>query len=156
MAFGKEFIKAKSFSCNQDELIKAIEDAISIIGLKTKESKFDNEQIYFLASEKLKFLSTNWPASYNIVGKRVDGGYKLIVKCWAKMTSITQDRYTEKKTQEFIDLVKDSGSLRPLSEKSDTSESNLSILEKLAELKEKGIITEEEFKEQKNKLLSDL
>jgi len=74
---------------------------------------------------------------------------EAIVKYWAKLSSITQDRYTEKKSYEFINLVKDSGNFKSISKTSDSSNSNNSKLEKLADLKEKGVITEKE-------LLSDI
>ncbi len=156
MALGKKFTKTISFNCTQENLKKAIQESINVLGLKPKEKNITEEKVYFLVSEKLSFMSTNWPVSYDIQANKINNGWRLIVKCWAKMTSLTQDRHTEKKPQEFIDLVKDSGNFKTLSESSESSNSNISKLEKLAELKDKGVITEEEFQEKKKKLLSDI
>lgn len=156
MALGKKFTKTTSFNCKKEDLEKAIKNSINTLGLKIKENNSTGQTIKYLAAEKLSFLSTNWPVNYDIQGQKIDDGWRLIIKCWAKMTSITQDRHTEKKPQEFIDLVKDSGNLKTLSESSESSNSNISKLEKLAELKDKGVITEEEFQQKKEKLLSDI
>lgn len=156
MALGKEFTKTISFNCTQEELKNAVRESINILGLKLKENKITEDQIYFLASEKMSFLSTNWPVSYDIRGKKIQNGWRLIIKCWAKMTSITQDRHTEKKPQEFIEIVKDSGNFKTVSEKMDSTDSNISNLEKLAELRDKGVITEEEFQQKKKDLLSSI
>lgn len=156
MALGKEFTKTISFNCSQEELKKAIHESIQMLNLNPKENNLTEEEIYYLAAEKMKWMSTNWPVTYDIRGKKIDGGWRLIVKCWAKLSSFTQDRYTEKKPQEFIELVKDSGNFKSLSETSDSSSSNISKLEKLADLKEKGVITEEEFQQKKKELLSDI
>jgi hypothetical protein len=156
MALGKEFTKTISFNCTQEELKNAVRESINILGLKLKENKITEDQIYFLASEKMSFLSTNWPVSYDIRGKKIQSGWRLIIKCWAKMTSITQDRHTEKKPQEFIEIVKDSGNFKTVSEKMDSTDSNISNLEKLAELRDKGVITEGEFQQKKKDLLSSI
>lgn len=156
MALGKEFTKTISLNCTQDELKNAVQESIKILSLKLKESNTTENQIYYLASEKLSFLSTNWPVNYDIKGKKIANGFRLIVKCWAKMTSITQDRHTEKKPQEFIELVKDSGNFKSISESTDSSNSNIANLEKLADLRDKGVITEEEFQQKKKDLLSNI
>lgn len=156
MALGKEFTKTISFSCSQEVLKKAIHESIQMLNLKPKENNLTEEEIYYLLAEKMKWMSTNWPVTYEIRGMKIDGGWRLIVKCWAKLSSITQDRYTEKKPQEFIELVKDTGNFKSASETSDSSSSNISKLEKLADLKEKGVVTEEEFQQKKKELLSDI
>lgn len=156
MALGKEFTKTESFSCTSEELKKAIEESIIILGLKTKNHNVTEQEMVHKASEKLSFLSTNWPVHYDIESKKIDNGWRVIIKCRAKMTSLTQDRHTEKKPQEFIDLIKDSGNLKTLKESDKSTDSNISQLEKLGELKDKGVITDEEFQKKKEKLLSDI
>jgi uncharacterized protein YnzC (UPF0291/DUF896 family) len=156
MALTKEFTKTVSFSCTFEELKKAIEESINVLGLKNKEKSVTDQEMVHKTSERLNFLSTNWPVHYDVESKKIDNGWRVIVKCWAKMTSITQDRHTEKKPQEFIELIKDYGNLKTLKEADESSDNNISKLEKLAELKGKGVITEEEFQEKKEILLSDI
>lgn len=156
MGLGKEFTKTISLGCTGDELNKAIKDSINVLGLKTKEGRSNDNEIHYLAVEKLSWMSTNWPVNYDITANKIEAGWRVIVKCWAKMTSITQDRHTEKKPIEFVDLIRDSGNLKTITERSEQSESNIDKLEKLAGLKEKGVITEEEFQQKKKDLLSGI
>lgn len=116
MALVKEFTKITSFHCNQEELKNAIIGAIDTLELKLNKSNKTEDEIYFSASEKMNVLSTNCPVSYVIKGKKINDSWQLLVKCWAKMTSITQHKYTGKRPQEFINLVQDHENFKTLSE----------------------------------------
>ena len=95
-----------SYSGTQEDLLAAVLHAIQKMNLiKKNEYKSDNS-FSIEASEKMKWLSTSWPVNFKIESAFVNGISKLTVLAESESIPVTQERLTQAKADEFIDLVK--------------------------------------------------
>lgn len=141
----KDITVAYNYNGDFSKLKSAVYQAIQKMNLNTKIDYSSDSHISVEVSEKMKWLSTNWPVSFKIESQNSDNGLTLVVKVGTILTSYTQEISNQAKINEFIDLVK---AFAP-----NQQNSSIDDLEKLALLKEKGIITEDEFSAKKKQVL---
>ncbi|MGA2883760.1 MAG: SHOCT domain-containing protein [Halobacteriota archaeon] len=143
-----------TYSGAPKDLLAGVHRAIQKMNLTKKSENINDYTFSIDASEKTKLVSTSWPIHFKIESSFMNGISELNVEASSKLTSITQSHSNKKKTNEFLDLVKGYAPNIPKSVSSNASTgSALDELQKLGALREQGILTEEEFKEQKRKLL---
>jgi hypothetical protein len=143
----KETTAVYVYNGAEETLLSAIHRAIDTMNLNIKREYAQTESISFEVSEKMKWLTTNWPVSFEIKASLENRQWTLVVRGSSTLTSYTQEFSNQAKVNEFLELVK---SFAP----NNKADSSVADLEKLAELRDKGIITEEEFNQKKKQILS--
>jgi hypothetical protein len=131
------------------DLSSAVHKAIDNMKLITKNENVNSNSFSLEASYKLGLITTLWPGKFIINSAFANGISTLTVT--AKMNLIlgsqAQGLANQAKLTEFIDLVK-SFAPNPA-----PANSGLNDLEKLADLRDKGIITPTEFEAKKKQIL---
>ena len=87
-------------------LLEGVVRAAEQMKLVVHEKKVSDSSFKLAASEKMKWLTTNWPVKFEIEATHEDGHSALIARAWTAMTSLTQDFNNQAKAQELIDLIK--------------------------------------------------
>jgi len=142
----KDITAAYVYKGSTEKLLEAVRKAINNMGLNIKNQNINKESFSFEVSEKMKWLTTNWPIKFRVDSTFANGSSTLIIKASSTLTSYTQEFSNQAKINEFLDLVKTFAPNQP-----DTS---IADLEKLSDLKNNGIITEEEFNTKKSRYLA--
>ena len=106
MAQGKKIFKTYGYHGDLNALLGIVEKSITQMDLKVKNKSISDNSFYFTFSERMRWLTTNWPVHFDIKAEKSKGIINLNVQAWAQIFSITQARYTQQKAQEFLDLVK--------------------------------------------------
>lgn len=107
MAGGKKIFKVYRYYGNLNTLLGIVEKSLTQMGLKVKNKSITDNSFYFILSEKMRWLTTNWPVHFDIKAEKSGQIINLNVQVWSQMFSMTQAKYTQQKGQEFLDLVKD-------------------------------------------------
>jgi Short C-terminal domain len=130
-------------------LLSGVRKAIDSMKLVTNNENITVNAFSLVAANKLGFISTRWPGKFIIKAASANGAVNLTVTADLNMflASQTQVLTNQAKLNEFMDLVK---SFAPNSAAND---SGLNDLEKLADLRDKGIITPTEFEAKKKQIL---
>jgi len=87
-------------------LKKAALTACERMGLKLKSETQTDAGLNIEAGEKMKWLTTNWPVSFNVSAEKVGDDWAVIVTGGARMVSITQDTNNQQKAMELCNLIK--------------------------------------------------
>jgi len=130
-------------------LLSGVRQAIDKMNLITKNENVNVNSFSLEASEKMGWITTKWTGKFIIKSTFENGSSTLTVTANLNMllASVAQGLANQAKLNEFMDLVK---SFAP-----DTKANNSGIddLEKLADLRDKGIITPTEFEAKKKQIL---
>jgi hypothetical protein len=131
------------------DLLSGVRKAIDSMKLVTNNENVTANAFSLVAANKLGFISTRWPGKFIIKAAFANGAANLTVMADLNMflASQTQVLTNQAKLSEFMDLVK---SFAPGSA---ANNSGLNDLEKLADLRDKGIITPDEFEAKKKQIL---
>jgi hypothetical protein len=102
-----------------------------------------------VAANKLGFISTRWPGKFIIKATSANGTVNMTITADLNMVLAPQSQVlmNQAKLTEFMDLVK-SFAPNPAA-----NNSGLNDLEKLADLRDKGIITPDDFEAKKKLIL---
>jgi hypothetical protein len=130
-------------------LLSGVRQAVGSMKLITGNENVTANAFSLVAANTLGFISTRWPGKFIIKAASADGALNLTVTANLNMflTSQTQVLTNQAKLTEFMDLVK-SYAPNPA-----TGNSGINDLEKLADLRDKGIITPSEFEAKKKQIL---
>ena len=131
------------------DLLSGVRKALDSMKLVTNNENVTVNAFSLVAANKLGFISTRWPGKFIIKAASVNGAVNLTVTADLNMflASQTQVLTNQAKLNEFMDLVK---SFTPSPAANDSS---INDLEKLADLRDKGIITPTEFEAKKKQIL---
>ena len=137
------------YNGSSSNILSAVHKAVDNMKLITKNENVSGNSFSLEASYKLGLITTLWPGKFIINSAFANGISTLTVT--AKMNLIlssqAQGLANQAKLTEFIDLVK-SFSPNPTA-----NNSGINDLEKLADLRDKGIITPTEFEAKKKQIL---
>ncbi len=130
-------------------LLSGVRKAIDSMGLITKNENVNVDSFSLEASEKTGWITNKWPGKFIINSSFENGTSTMTVTANLNMIlgSVAQGLANQAKLNEFMDLVK---SYAPNTEAGD---SGINDLEKLADLRDKGIITPTEFEAKKKQIL---
>jgi hypothetical protein len=130
-------------------LLSAVRKVIEQMKLITKNENINSGSFLLEASEKMGFISTKWPGKFIIKSAFENGNSTLTVTANLNLVlaSVAQGLANQAKLNEFMDLVK---SYAP---NIIAGNSGINDLEKLADLRDKGIITPTEFEAKKKQIL---
>lgn len=106
MAKSKKIYKTYSYHGELNILLQAVEKSITQMGLSVNNKSVTDNSFYFSLSEKMKLLTTNWPVHFDIKAEDSEKMIHLNIHSWIRLYSITQAKHTQKKIQEFSNLVK--------------------------------------------------
>jgi Short C-terminal domain len=131
------------------DLLSGVRKAIDSMKLVTGNENVTANAFSLVAANKLGFISTRWPGKFIIKAAFANGAANLTVTADLNMflASQTQVLTNQAKLNEFMDLVK---SFAPSPA---AGNSGLNDLERLADLRDKGIITPDEFEAKKKQIL---
>jgi len=87
-------------------LLKGTIRAIEQMKLVIHEKSVSERSFKLAASEKMKWLTTNWPIKFEIEATHEGGQSTLVVRGGTLLTSITQEFNNQAKVQELVDLIK--------------------------------------------------
>jgi hypothetical protein len=130
-------------------LLSGVRQAVDSMKLITNNENVTPNAFSLVASNKLGFISTRWPGKFIIQAASAKGITNLTVTADLNMVLASQSQVlmNQAKLTEFMDLVKSFAPNPP------ANSSGLNDLEKLAELRDKGIITPAEFEAKKKQIL---
>jgi cell division FtsZ-interacting protein ZapD len=107
MKLGREFTGVISSKKPLKELfeivLKVVGDTSKII---IKEKNIDNNGFSMSGSEKINWLSTNWPTSLEVSTDIIEEKKIIKVKVYSKGTSITQSSNSRKTLDNLLDNLK--------------------------------------------------
>ena len=106
IAESKKIFKTYRYNEELDILLQAVEKSINQMDLKVKNKSITDNSFYFSLSEKMRWLSIYWPVHLDIKAEKSGQMIDLNIQAWYQLYSITQAKHTQKKAQEFLDLVK--------------------------------------------------
>ena len=131
------------------DLLSGIHKAADSMKLITNNENVTANAFSLVAANKLGFISTRWPGKFIIKAAFTDGAANLTVTADLNMVLASQSQVlmNQAKLTEFMDLVK-SFAPNPAA-----GNSGLNDLEKLADLRDKGIITPADFEAKKKQIL---
>jgi hypothetical protein len=131
------------------DLLSGIHKAIDNMKLVTANENVTASAFSLVAANKLGFISTRWPGKFIIKAAFAGGITNLTVTADLNMFLASQSQVlmNQAKLTEFMDLVK---SFAP---NPSANNSGLNDLEKLADLRDKGIITPDDFEAKKKQIL---
>ena len=131
------------------DLLSGIHKAADSMKLITNNENVTANAFSLVAANKLGFISTRWPGKFIIKAAFSGGAANLSVTADLNMVLASQSQVlmNQAKLTEFMDLVK---SFAP---NPSAGNSDLNNLEKLAGLREKGIITPADFEAKKKQIL---
>jgi hypothetical protein len=87
-------------------LLGATFKAMDKMRLRVSNQNVRGDSFSMEASEKMKWLTTNWPVKFKIASVYLNGTSTLTVTVGATLTSLTQEFSNQAKVNEFMDLVK--------------------------------------------------
>ena len=131
------------------DLLSGVHKAAESMKLVTGNENVTANAFSLVASNKLGFISTRWPGKFIIKATSANGTVNMTITADLNMVLAPQSQVlmNQAKLTEFMDLVK-SFAPNPAA-----NNSGLNDLEKLADLRDKGIITPEEFETKKKQIL---
>ena len=106
IAESKKIFNTYRYNGELNILVGAVEKSITRMDLKIKNKSITDNSFYFSLSEKMRWLSTCWPVHLDIKAEKSGEMIDLNIQAWYQLYSITQVKHTQKKAQEFLDLVK--------------------------------------------------
>jgi Short C-terminal domain len=130
-------------------LLSGVRQAIDSMKLVTGNENVSANGFSLVAANKLGFISTRWPGKFIIKAASAGGITKMTVTADLNMLLASQSQVlmNQAKLNEFMDLVK------TFAPNPAAGNSGLNDLEKLADLRDKGIITPDEFEAKKKQIL---
>ena len=114
----KDVTAAYIYNGTPKTLLSGVLKAVEKMNLTAKHENVKDNSFSIEVSEKMKWISTNWPIKFKIESSFMNGTSTLIVKASSTLTSITQEISNQAKVNEFLDLVK---TFAPNINKSDNS-----------------------------------
>lgn len=106
VAESKKIFKTYRYEGELSILVSVVEKNITQMNLIVKNKSITDNSFYFSLSEKMHWLSTYWPVHLDIKAEKSGKMIDLNIHAWYTLYSIIQTKHTQKKTQEFLDLVK--------------------------------------------------
>ena len=106
IAESKKIFKTYRYDGELSILVSVVEKSISQMNLIVKNKSITDNSFYFSLSEKMRWLSTYWPVHLDIKAEKSGTIIDLNIHAWYTLYSIIQTKHTQKKAQEFLDLVK--------------------------------------------------
>lgn len=102
----KEATASFKYAGDVEALQAACVDACRQTSLKIKSESAEATNGFSIeASEKMKWLTTNWPVSFRIRVQRSGDKWAVIVTAGTKLFSATQDFNNQHKAKELADLI---------------------------------------------------
>jgi Short C-terminal domain len=146
---GIEAAAVYAYNGSTANLLSGVRQAIESMKLVTSNENVTANAFSLAAANKLGFISTRWPGKFIIKAAFAGGVTNMTVTADLNMVLASQSQVlmNQAKLNEFMDLVK-SFAPNPAA-----GNSGLNDLEKLAELRDKGIITPDEFEAKKKQIL---
>ncbi len=102
----KDVTAAYIYNGTPNTLLSGVLKAIEKMNLTNKYENVIDNSFSIEVSEKMKWLSTNWPIKFKIESSFMNGTSTLVVKASSTLTSYTQEFSNQAKINEFLDLVK--------------------------------------------------
>lgn len=102
----KSAISSFKFAGDLSALHQATQTACERMSLKVKAGDLTESGFLIKASERMKWLTTNWPVSFKISAEKVGSEWAVIVAGGSSMGSITQDHNNQQKAAELANLIK--------------------------------------------------
>jgi hypothetical protein len=131
------------------DLLSGVHKAAESMKLVTGNENVTASAFSLVAANKLGFISTRWPGKFIIKATSANGTVNMTITADLNMVLAPQSQVlmNQAKLTEFMDLVK-SFAPNPAA-----GNSGLNDLEKLADLRDKGIITPADFEAKKKQIL---
>ena len=131
------------------DLLSGVHKAAESMKLVTGNENVTASAFSLVAANKLGFISTRWPGKFIIKATSANGTVNMTITADLNMVLAPQSQVlmNQAKLTEFMDLVK-SFAPNPAA-----GNSGLNDLEKLADLRDKGIITPDDFEAKKKLIL---
>jgi hypothetical protein len=131
------------------DLLSGVHKAAESMKLVTGNENVTASAFSLVAANKLGFISTRWPGKFIIKATSANGTVNMTITADLNMVLAPQSQVlmNQAKLTEFMDLVK-SFAPNPAA-----NNSGLNDLEKLADLRDKGIITPDDFEAKKKLIL---
>ena len=131
------------------DLLSGVHKAAESMKLVTGNENVTASAFSLVAANKLGFISTRWPGKFIIKATSANGTVNMTITADLNMVLAPQSQVlmNQAKLTEFMDLVK-SFAPNPAA-----NNSGLNDLEKLADLRDKGIITPDDFEAKKKQIL---
>jgi len=102
----KSAIASFKYRGNLDDLYSAILESCGSMRLKVGEQLLRESSAFVQAKEPMKWLTTNWPISFDIAVTRKADHWAVLVTGTCGMYSITQDRNIQDKVNELSGLIR--------------------------------------------------
>ena len=107
MGLGKHFTDALITTKSTEEAFDIAKDAIMQVSkCKIKVAEFNNGHFFIHSSEKVNWLSTNWPTIIKIHSETLNEETIIAVEVYSNGTSITQSGNTKKKLSLLVDILR--------------------------------------------------
>ena len=131
------------------DLLSGVHKAAESMKLVTGNENVTASAFSLVAANKLGFISTRWPGKFIVKATSANGTVNMTITADLNMVLAPQSQVlmNQAKLTEFMDLVK-SFAPNPAA-----NNSGLNDLEKLADLRDKGIITPDDFEAKKKQIL---
>ena len=131
------------------DLLSGVHKAAESMKLVTGNENVTASAFSLVAANKLGFISTRWPGKFIIKATSANGTVNMTITADLNMVLAPQSQVlmNQAKLTEFMDLVK-SFAPNPAA-----NNSGLNDLVKLADLRDKGIITPDDFEAKKKLIL---
>jgi len=130
-------------------LVSAVRQAAGKMSLITKQENINDSSFSMEASEKMHFISTKWLGKFIIDSAFADGTSTLTVTANLNLVLAPAEQVlrNQAKLNEFMDMIK------ALAPNIKANNSGIDDLEKLADLRDKGIISPAEFEAKKKQIM---
>jgi hypothetical protein len=130
-------------------LVSAVRQAAGKMSLITKQENINDSSFSMEASEKMHFISTKWPGKFIIDLAFADGTSTLTVTANLNLVLAPAEQVlrNQAKLNEFMEMIK------ALAPNIKANNSGIDDLEKLADLRDKGIISPAEFEAKKKQIM---
>jgi hypothetical protein len=92
MGLGKTFTQTMKSNLDLEKTRSACKKVCADTGLKLKEESASEASFTIVASEPMKWMSTNWPNSVSIKGELLEDRVLVNLSATSGGTSITQDK----------------------------------------------------------------
>jgi len=90
---------------DREKLLNGVKRACQKMSLVIKEERILDKGFSITASQKINWLSTNWPMKFVIDAELIEESYTLFISGASAMGSITQSSNNHAKAQELLSLI---------------------------------------------------
>lgn len=96
---------AYSYKGNIQDLLAGVRKSCEKMSLIIKDENISEAGFSLVASQKMNWLSTNWPVKFHITAEKVGETYAIFINGSSSMGSLTQSANNHSKAQELLSLI---------------------------------------------------